>query len=367
MASFLNIRQIVDFAVLPLMNVAVALLISGLVVLFVGQNPLEAVGYLVSGALGSGEGIGFTLYFATSFMFTGLAVAVASHAGLFTIGAEGQAYLGGLGIALVCLSLDRIVPWYVTLVPAAAAGMLLGAAWAFIPAYLQAKRGSHLVITTIMFNFIASSIMIYMLVNVIKERGSMAPQTRLFDSGGLVPKLGEILPVNIGTAPLNVSLFIAIAAAVFVWVLIWKTKLGFEIRATGANPAAARNAGISYVKITIVCMLISGALAGLAGVNILMGDLGKLQLDFPAGIGLVGVAVALMGRGHPVGIAIASVLFGVLYQGGAEISFWMPNITRELIMLIQGLVILFAGALSLMFRSSVFSLADLFRFSKPEA
>lgn len=367
MTRLLTTKQLVDFAVLPLINVAVALLVSGMVVIFVGQNPLEAVGYLISGSVGSGEGIGFTLYYATSFMLTGLAVAIASHGGLFTIGSEGQAYLGGLGIAFVCLMLDRIVPWYITIFPAAAAGMLLGAAWAFIPAYLQAKRGSHLVITTIMFNFIASSIMIYLLVNVIKEPGSMAPQTRLFEQGGLLPKLGSVLPIDIGTAPLNVSVFIAVAAAVFVWVLIWRTKLGFEIRATGANAAAARNAGISYVKITIICMLISGALSGLAGVNILMGDLGKLQLDFPAGIGLVGVAVALMGRGHPIGIAVASILFGMLYQGGAEVSFWMPNITRELIVLIQGLVILFAGALSFMFRNSVYSLFDLFRIVKPGA
>lgn len=364
MTRLISVKQIIDFAILPLINVFVALMVSGLVVVFVGQNPFDAIRYLISGSLGSGEGIGFTLYYATSFMLTGLAVAVASHGGLFTIGAEGQAYLGGLGIAVVCLALDHVVPWYVTIVPAAALGMLVGAAWAFIPAYLQAKRGSHLVITTIMFNFIASSIMIYLLVNVIKEPGSMAPQTRLFADGGLLPKLGSILPINFGTAPLNVSFFIAIGAAFFVWVLIWKTKLGFEIRATGANPAAAKNAGISYVKITIVCMLISGAIAGLSGLNILMGDLGKLQLDFPAGIGLVGVAVALMGRGHPVGVGVASVLFGILYQGGAEVSFWMPNITRELIVLIQGLVVLFAGALSVMFRNSIYSFVDLLRFSK---
>lgn len=367
MVKFVTVKQVVDFAVLPLINVILALLVSGLVVIFVGQNPLEAVGYLLSGSLGSGEGIGFTLYYATSFLLTGLAVAVPSHGGLFTIGAEGQAYLGGLGIALVCLALDSVVPWYITIVPAAAAGMLFGAMWAFIPGYLQAKRGSHLVITTIMFNFIASSIMIYFLVNVIKAPGSMAPQTRLFAQGGLVPKLGSFLPVDFGTAPLNISLFIALSAAVFVWILIWRTKLGFEIRATGANPAAAKNAGINYVKITIVCMLISGALSGLAGVNILMGDLGKLQMDFPAGIGLVGVAVALMGRGHPIGIGVASILFGMLYQGGAEVSFWMPNITRELIVLIQGLVILFAGALSLMFRSSIYALFEILGIARSGA
>jgi len=360
MLKTLNLKKLVDLVLLPATNVFVALLISGLVVLFVGQSPIEAMNYMIVGSFGSAEGMGFVLYYATSFALTGLAVAVASHAKLFTIGVEGQAYIGGLGIGMVCLSLDAYVPWYVTLVPASLAGMAFGAAWAFIPAYLQAKRGSHLVVTTIMFNFIASAVMIYLLVNVFREPGMAAVQSRLFEAGGLVPKLGSILPINIGASPLNISLLIAIAALIFFWWLIWHSKLGFEIRATGANPEAARNAGISYVRITIISMLISGSLAGLAGINILMGDLGKLQLDFPAGMGFLGIAVALMGRAHPFGIAIAALLFGVLYQGGAEVAFWMPNISREMIVLIQGLVILFAGALSEMFRPYLLSFMGLF-------
>jgi len=364
MFKTLDLKRLVDLILLPAVNVCVALLISGLVVLFVGQNPLEALNYMISGSFGSAEGMGFVLYYATSFVLTGLAVAIASHAKLFTIGVEGQAYIGGLGIGMVCLALDAYVPWYITLLPAALAGMIFGAAWAFIPAYLQAKRGSHLVVTTIMFNFIASAVMIYLLVNIFREPGMAAVQSRLFDSGGLVPKLGAILPINIGAAPLNISLFIAIAALFFFWWLVWHSKLGFEIRATGANPDAARNAGISYVRITIIAMLISGALAGLAGVNILMGDLGKIQLDFPAGMGFLGIAVALMGRSHPFGIAIAALLFGVLYQGGAEIAFWMPNISREMIVLIQGLVILFAGALSEMFRPYLIGFVGLFNLER---
>ncbi|BCP56015.1 ABC transporter permease [Kaistia sp. 32K] len=349
----------VNFGLLPLLNVLVAFAISGLVVLFIGESPVEAVQYMLSGALGSGEGIAFTLYYATNFIFTGLAVAVAFHGGLFNIGGEGQVYLGGLGVAMAALALDRYMPWYVTAVVATAAAFAFGALWALIPAWLQAKRGSHIVITTIMFNFIAAALMVYLLVNVIKQPGNMSPQTRLFEPGGQLPKLGWLMQwfgLDIGAAPFNVAFLIALVAAFVVWVLIWRTRFGYEIRTMGTNPTAAVYAGIPYVKTVVLTMIISGGLAGMMALNPVMGDMGKLQVEFPAGAGFVGIAVALMGRSHPVGIIIAAILFGVLYQGGAELSFWVPNITREMIILIQGLVILFAGALEHMFRPPLIAL-----------
>lgn len=353
MRSPVNWRGASESIILAVVNVIAALSISALVVMFVDHSPMEAIHYLLTGAFGSREGIGFTLFYATSFILTGLAVAVALHAGLFTIGAEGQAYIGGLGIALVCLALDRYVPWWITIFPAVIAGSLFGMAWATIPAYLQAKRGSHLVITTIMFNLLASSVMVYVIVNMLREPGSMSAQTRLFERGGLVPKLGEILPFDFGTSPVNITLIIALAMAVVVWVFIYRTKLGYEFRAFGANPAAAENAGIDQMKITMLAMFFSGALAGLVGINILMGEIGKLVVEFAAHTGLVGLAVALMGRGHPLGIVMSALLFGALYQGGAEVAFWMPGITKDMIVLIQGLVIFFAGALALMFQPAV--------------
>ena len=181
-----------DYGLIPLVNVTAAFLVSGLVVLFIGENPIEAVRLLIWGAFGFGEGIGFTLFYATNFIFTGLAVAVAFHAGLFNIGGEGQAYVGGLGVALAALALDRIAPWWVTFPLAIAGAIVFGAAWAFIPAWLQAKRGSHIVITTIMFNFIAASLMAYLLVEYFSPAGSMAPETRTFEAGGTLPKLGGL-------------------------------------------------------------------------------------------------------------------------------------------------------------------------------
>ena len=346
----------VEYGLIPLINLVVAFLVAGLVVLIVGESPIKAATLLVQGAFGYGEGLGFTLYYATNFIFTGLAVAVAFHCGLFNIGGEGQAYIGGLGVAFACLALDGIFPWFLTFPVAVLAAAMFGAAWAFIPGYLQAKRGSHVVITTIMFNFIASTLMVYMLVEVVKPLGSMAPQTRTFLDGGQLPRLDWLLSIfglDIGGAPFNLSFIVALVAAFLVWLLIWRTRLGYEIRTMGASPTAARYAGIKEARIIIITMLISGALAGMMALNPVMGDQHRLQLDFVTGAGFVGIAVALMGRSHPVGIIPAAVLFGMLYQGGAEIAFEMPQISRDMITIIQGLVILFAGALENMFRPAI--------------
>ncbi|CAN7421822.1 ABC transporter permease [Agrobacterium tumefaciens] len=346
----------ISYGLLPLLNVVTAFLISGLVVWSIGESPLAALRLLIEGALGRGDAIGFTLFYTTSFIFTGLSVAVAFHAGLFNIGSEGQAYIGGLGAALVALALDRYVPWYVTMPFAVIGAALFGAAWAFIPAWLQAKRGSHVVITTIMFNFIAAALMVYLLVNVLIVPGKMAPETRTFLPGGQLPKLDWLMALfglKLGPAPFNVSFIIALVMCFLVWVLIWRTKLGYEMRTLGISPSAAIYAGIPYARTVIIAMLISGGLAGMMALNPVMGASARLQVEFVGGAGFVGIAVSLMGRSHPLGIIFAALLFGILYQGGADLSFEMPNITREMIVVIQGLVILFAGALEYMYRPAV--------------
>lgn len=353
----------ITYGLLPAINVLMAFLVSGFVVWIIGENPLEALSLMLQGALGRGEGIGFTLYYATNFIFTGLSVAVAIHAGLFNIGSEGQAYVGGLGAALVALAFDHYVPWYVTIPFAVMGAALFGAGWALIPAWLQAKRGSHIVITTIMFNFIGAALMVYLLVNVLIVPGKMAPETRTFLEGGQLPKLDwlmELFGLRLGPAPFNVSFIIALVMCIAVWFLIWRSKLGFEMRTLGKSRSAADYAGISYVKIVFLTMLISGGLAGMMALNPVMGASARLQVEFVGGAGFVGIAVSLMGRNHPVGIVFAAILFGILYQGGAELSFDMPNITRDMIVVIQGLVILFAGALEYMFRPALVRLYQQF-------
>ncbi|MCP8896712.1 ABC transporter permease [Shinella daejeonensis] len=345
-----------EYGLIPLVNLAVAFLISGLVVLIVGESPLDAAYHMVNGAFGRGEYIGFTLYYTTTFIFTGLAVAVAFHCGLFNIGGEGQAYVGGIGVAVACLALDRTMPWYLVFPIATVGAAFFGAFWAFIPGWLQARRGSHIVITTIMFNFIAASLMNYLLNRVFKPLGSMSLETRTFEAGGQLPRLDWLMSIfglDLGSAPFNVSFLLALLAAFAVWLLISRTRLGYEMRTMGFSPTAARYAGIGEARIIIVTMAISGALAGMTALNSIMGEQHRMQLDFVQGAGFVGIAVALMGRSHPAGIIPAALLFGVLYQGGAEIAFEMPAISRDMIVIIQGLVILFAGALEHMFRPAV--------------
>ncbi|MBF9029077.1 ABC transporter permease [Rhodobacterales bacterium HKCCE3408] len=354
-----------DVILIPLVSVILALLVSGLVVLLIGENPLEAMTIMVRGALGSAYGLGYTLFYATNFIFTGLGVAVAIHARLFNIGGEGQAYVAGLGAAVACL----FVPWphwTIALVAVVILSGLFGAAWAAIPAWLQAKRGSHIVITTIMFNFIAASLMVYLLVNVFRVPGSMEPATAIFPSVTHLPNAGEFagfLGFRTST-PLNVSFFIALLAAFAVWVLIWRTRLGYEIRAFGHSETAAVYAGINPTRIIMVTMLISGGLSGLMATNAVMGEAEQLRLDYVQGAGFVGIAVALMGRSHPIGVILAALLFGMLYQGGAELSFEMPAVSREMVVVIQALVILFTGALDNMVRMPMERIYLAFRRSR---
>lgn len=341
-----------DVILIPLISVILALLVSGLVVLYIGESPVEAMQIMVRGAMGSAYGWGYTLFYATNFIFTGLAVAVAFHARMFNIGGEGQAALGGLGVAVVCLS----VPWphwSVALLVASGAAAIFGAAWAAIPAYLQAKRGSHIVITTIMFNFIAAALLNYVLVNILRPQGAMDPATARFPEATKLPTFQDMFSTAetamFRGAPANVTFFLAIAMCLVVWLLIWRTKLGYEIRAFGQSESAAKYAGISPVKITVVAMLISGGLAGMMALNTTMGEAERLVMNATEGAGFIGIAVALMGRSHPLGVLLAALLFGFLYQGGAELALW-TNIPRELIVVIQALVILFTGALDNMVR-----------------
>ena len=338
-----------DIALMPLVNIALAFLTVGVIVAVIGVDPLHALKLLVVGAVGSSESIGYTLYYATNFVFTGLAVAVAFHAGLFNIGGEGQAYIGGLGCGLAILALDRFLPVWAMIPVAIAAAALFGAAWAAVPAWLQAWRGSHIVITTIMFNFVASALMVYLMVNLLIAPGSMTPQSRGFLPSARLPHVHELLNglgVPAVASALNLSIVLAIACCFLVWVFLWHTPWGYALRTMGHNPDAAVYAGTNLKTTTMVAMCLSGALAGFVSVNELMGVHHRIVLDFPAGYGFAGIAVSLMGRNHPLGIVLAALLFGALYQGGAELAFEVPGFSRDMVTTLQGLIVLFSGAMA---------------------
>jgi simple sugar transport system permease protein len=349
MSSPQELPRWVDLLVVPLLNLALALLVAGLVVLAAGFQPGQVLTLLVRGAFGSQAGIAYTLYYATTFVFTGLAVAVAFHGGLFNIGGEGQAMVGGLGVGLAALAWSAHLPGWAMVPVMVAAATLFGMAWAAVPAALQAWRGSHVVITTIMFNFIASALLSYLLVHVLKEPGNMTPESRAFAESARVPGMHELLGA-LGIAwprtPLNATVGLAVMAAVGVHLLLLHTRAGYALRAVGFSPEAARYAGMAPRRVVLSSMALSGALAGLVGVNEIAGVHGRLLLDFVAGAGFAGIAVSLIGRNHPVGIVLASLLFGALYQGGAELAFEIPGFSRDMVFMLQGLIVLFAGAMA---------------------
>ena len=312
-----NMPKWAELVVLPIVCLAVALAVAGVVVALIGQDPMEVLSFLIYGALGTARGVSYTLYYTTTFIFTGLAVAVAFHGGLFNIGGEGQAIMGGLGTGLVAL-------------------------------WLSAYRGSHVVITTIMFNFIASSVLVYLLVNHLRPVGTMSVESVPFEPSANLPRMHEALAwlgIEWPASPLNTSLFIALAAAVAVYLFLWRSKAGYNVRAVGSSASAAEYAGINAKRHIVLAMAVSGALAGMVGMNEIAGVSGKLLLEFVSGAGFTGIAVALMGRNHPVGIVFASLLFGALFQGGAEVAFEVKGFSRDMVVLMQGLVVLFSGAM----------------------
>ncbi|MEM6945890.1 MAG: ABC transporter permease [Pseudomonadota bacterium] len=341
----------VEFGVIPAVNILLAFVVAGVVVALIGEDPFEALKVMIEGAFVYPGSLGYTLYYATNFVFTGLAVAIAFQGRLFNIGAEGQAALGGIGCALVFLPLDAILPGVLVIPLAVAAAAAAGALWAAVPGWLQAYRGSHIVITTIMFNFIAAGLTVALLAGPLIRAGQPSPETREIAEAARLPFIHDIargLGLEAATAPLTLAFPLALLAALGVWLLVWRTRWGYALRALGESAPAAVYAGIPVARMTVAVMALSGALAGLMATNEVLGAQGRVVLDFTAGYGFTGIAVALMGRAHPVGVILAALLFGALYQGGAELDFAFSTITREMVLLIQGLIILFSGALSLM-------------------
>lgn len=345
----------ITVVVIPITNVLLAAIAAGFIFWFLNINPLDALRAMVYGAFGSGYGWGYTLYYMTTYIFTGLAVAVAFKCGMFNIGGEGQAYIGALGVGLVCLWLGGKVPFLVLLPISIMAAAVFGALWALIPAWLQAYRGSHIVITTIMFNFIAASLMNYVLINHLKPEGRMSVESAQFHPDAWIPKVHDVLGamgIQMGYSPLNLSIIFALLVAFAVWVFLWRTRWGYEIRAVGSNPSAAKYGGIHLPKVIILTMLVAGALAGFLALNVVQGEAHQIKLNLVNQMGFTGIAVALMGRNHPFGIVLAALLFGFLTQGGSELQFEY-SVDARIVVVLQGLVILFSGALQYMMKHPI--------------
>ena len=327
----------------PLIAVIAAFIVGGILILLVGDNPFDAYRLLLGAALSWPDGIGYTLFHATPLIFTGLAVLVGFRCGLFNIGAEGQLYIAAFATAWVGITLAGWSSWL--LIPLCfAAAILSGAFWAAIPGVLKARFGSHEVINTIMLNFIAVALVSYFTQYHYKTPGDPIMQTVPIGPGAHIPRLGRFIPGFPERIPLNVAFLLALLCCLLVYLFLWRTKWGYEIRATGSNPTAAEYGGISIRKQIVVAMAVSGGLAGMVAINEVLGYRYRYYDGFSDNYGFTGIAVALLGRNHPVGVIFAALLFAMLQHGGIYVDGFSEHVTKDIVQVLQGIIILFVAA-----------------------
>src|SRR5688572_9560809 len=327
----------------PLIAVVAAFIVGGILILVIGDNPLQAYALLFGSAFSWPVGIGYTLFYATPLIFTGLAVLVAFRCGLLNIGAEGQLYIAAFTTAWVGITFANLSPWL--LIPLCfIAAILGGGVWGAIPGVLKARFGSHEVINTIMLNFIAVALLSYFTQYHYKAPGDPIMQTIPIGQGAHISRLGQFIPEMPLFIPLNLAFVLALICCGLVYLFLWRTKWGYELRATGTNPSAAEYGGISVRKQIIVAMTISGALAGIVGINEVLGYRYRYYDGFSDNYGFTGIAVALLGRNHPVGVIISALLFAVLQHGGIYVDGFSEHITKDIVQVLQGIIILFVAA-----------------------
>ena len=333
--------------IFPLLAVITAFIIGGILVLIIGDDPIQAYKLLLGSALSWPDGIGYTLFYATPLIFTGLAVLVAFRSGLLNIGAEGQLYVASFATAWVGITFAQYSAWF--LVPVCFLAALLGGSiWGAIPGVLKARFGSHEVINTIMLNFIAVALVSYFTQYHYKTPGDPIMETSQIGAGAHIARLGSFIPGLPERIPLNLAFVLALICCALVYLFLWRTKWGYELRATGSNPTAAEYGGISVRKQIVIAMTISGALAGMVGINEVLGYRYRYYDGFSANYGFTGIAVALLGRNHPVGVLLAALLFGMLIRGGIFVDAFTNNVTKDIVDVLLGIVILLVAAEALL-------------------
>ncbi len=332
-----------DLVVVPLFAVVAALILGALVMLATDVD-LATIGQsyaaLLRGSLGSVAAISETLTAAAPLVMAGLGVALGFRAGLFNIGAEGQLLLGGLAALVFSFSFPNL-PSILLLPVSLLVGALVGALYAGIAGWLKAATGAHEVISTIMLNLISFRLLDFLLRQpFIQKEGRADPISKSAPEAAQLPRLLEFMDPNLRV---HAGVFLMIAAVFAAHWLLFRTKFGFELRASGENPDAAKYAGMRAGLTIVLAMAVAGALAGLAGANQALGVLGRATPGFSAGIGFDAIAVALLGRAHPFGVLLAGLLFGALEAGGRQMQV-DAGVSIDLIGIIQALIIVFIAA-----------------------
>lgn len=332
-----------DLVVVPVFAVIVALILGAFAMLATNVD-LATIGRsyvaLIVGSVGSVNAISETLTAATPLVLASLGMAVGFRAGLFNIGAEGQLLIGGMAAVVVGFNFAGM-PAYIHLPFALLAGAVAGGLYAGIAGWLRAATGAHEVITTIMLNLMSYRLVDYILrLPIVQREGRADPISKSVLDSAELPRLLEWIDPNLR---IHSGLFVMLVAVAFVYWLLFKTTFGFEFRASGANPEAARYAGMRSGLIIVIVMAFAGAMAGLAGANQTLGVLGRATPGFSAGIGFDAIAIALLGRSHPIGVLMAGLLFGALEAGGRQMQV-DAGVSIDLIAIIQALIIVFIAA-----------------------
>ncbi len=335
--------QVEDLFIVPAFALVAALIIGTVVMLATGVT-LSTIGQsyvaLLRGSVGSVNAVSETLTAALPLILAGLGLALGFRAGLFNIGAEGQIIMGGLAAVVAGVALGDL-PKVFALPGALAAGALVGAFYASIAGWLKAATGAHEVISTIMLNLISYRLLDYLLrTPLIQKEGRADPISKSVPDAAELPKLLTFIDVNLR---LHAGIFLTLVMVFVAYWLLFRSKLGFEFRASGENPIAARVAGMNASLTIVLAMAIAGSLAGLAGANQTLGVLDRATPGFSAGIGFDAIAVALLGRSHPIGVLFAGLLFGALEAGGRQMQV-DAGVSIDLIGIIQSLVIVFIAA-----------------------
>lgn len=336
------LRQAGNTMLIPFLAVFTALVIGALVIWGAGGDPWAAYVGLYEGAFGSPKALSETAIWATPYIFAGLAVSLAFKGGLFNIGAEGQLALGAVAAAWIGYGLPKVlgaeIPGPIHLLLVIVGGVLAGGIWGAIPGWLKARTGGHEVINTIMMNYIALNMVSFLLNGPMKDPNplNVIARTPLIAEGARIPPLFPPYRVHWGFP-------LALVMAFVVWWLLWKTTLGFEIRTAGANPDAAKYSGVNVGRTIVLSMAFSGMLAGLAGVIEVTALNYRHELGFSSGYGFDAIAIALLGKTHPAGVVLASILFGAMRNGATRMQF-LTQIPVDVIQVIQALILLFVAA-----------------------
>jgi general nucleoside transport system permease protein len=317
-----------------------ALLMGSLIILGYRESPITVYRTILRFAFQDANSLGYVLQIATPLIFSALAIAVCFKGGLFNIGVEGQYLVGMLTASWAAIAFD-FVPGPLLMWIALLFAMLGGMAWAAIPAVLKVKTGAHEVVTTIMLNGIAVNLLGWALNGPLKYRqegGQVAARTKNFADNALVPDLGHLFGIR-GSVHLSWLFPLAFVAAAVVWFILRRMRLGYEARAVGSTPGSARAGGISVGAVQIKLFLISGALAGLIGMQQLLADKGYLPVNFISALGFTGIAVAFLGQNNPVGIIFAAIFWGILSRGESALQL-ETDVPREFVIILQGILIL---------------------------